>query len=242
MTRKFVAYYRVSTTKQGINGLGMDAQRDAVARYLNGSDWKLLAEFAEVETGKRSTRQELAKALALCRKEKAVLLIAKLDRLARNAAFLLSLRDSGVDFIVVDMPNADRFTVGIMALLAEKEAEMISQRTRDGLAAARRRGIKLGNPRPAQALKVAQTANSARADAYVLNLIPVIREIRAAHVNTLRKMAQCLNARGVKTSTGKAFAAQTVKNVIERAARATDMPDPDADKHHKSWVRAKAVT
>jgi DNA invertase Pin-like site-specific DNA recombinase len=220
MTRKFVAYYRVSTTKQGINGLGMDAQRDAVARYLNGGNWKLLAEFAEVETGKRSTRQELAKALALCRKEKAILLIAKLDRLARNAAFLLSLRDSGVDFIAVDMPNADRFTVGIMALLAEKEAEMISQRTRDGLAAARRRGIKLGNPRPAQALMVAQTANLARADAYAKTLVPVLREIRAAHVASLRGVARCLNARGFKTPNGRAFKAQSVKNVLERIATA----------------------
>ena len=151
MTGKFVAYYRVSTTKQGINGLGMDAQRDAVAKYLNGGDWKLIAEFAEVESGKRNNRQEMEKAIALCRKEGATLLIAKLDRLARNAAFLLNLRDSGVDFIATDLPHADRFTVGIMALVAEKERDMISQRTRDGLAAAKRRGIKLGNPRPAQA-------------------------------------------------------------------------------------------
>ena len=143
MTPKFVSYYRVSTNKQGINGLGMDAQRDAVARYLSGVNGCLIAEFAEVETGKRSKREEMDKAIALCRKEGATLLIAKLDRLARNAAFLLSLRDSGVDFIATDMPHADRFTVGIMALLAEKEAEMISQRTKDGLAAAKRRGTKL---------------------------------------------------------------------------------------------------
>src|ERR1035441_635316 len=99
MTEKFVAYYRVSTTKQGIDGVGMDAQRDAVARYLDGGDWELLAEFAEVESGKKSDRQALAKAIALCRKEGATLLIAKLDRLARNAAFLLGLRDSGVNFV-----------------------------------------------------------------------------------------------------------------------------------------------
>lgn len=149
MTGKFVAYYRVSTTKQGINGLGMDAQRNAVMNYLNGGDWKLMAEFAEVESGKRKDRPELVKAIALCREEGATLLIAKLDRLARNAAFLLNLRDSGVDFIATDMPHADKFTVGIMALVAEKERDLISQRTRDGLAAARRRGIKLGNPRRA---------------------------------------------------------------------------------------------
>jgi hypothetical protein len=133
MTGKFVAYYRVSTDKQGISGLGMDAQKQAVANYLNGGSWNLLAEFSEVETGRRSDRHELAKAVALCRKEGATLLIAKLDRLARNAAFLLNLRDSGVNFVATDMPHADRFTVGVMALVAEKEAEMISQRTKDGL-------------------------------------------------------------------------------------------------------------
>jgi len=128
MTPKSVAYYRVSTAKQGINGLGMDAQRDAVANYLKGRDGKLIAEFAEVESGKRNQRQEMEKAIALCRKEGATLLIAKLDRLARNAAFLLNLRDSGVDFIATDMPHADKFTVGIMALVAEKEREMIRHR------------------------------------------------------------------------------------------------------------------
>jgi len=226
MTGKFVAYYRVSTDKQGINGLGMDAQRDAVARYLNGGDWKLLAEFAEVESGKRNNRQEMEKAIALCRKEGATLLIAKLDRLARNAAFLLNLRDSGVDFIATDMPHADRFTVGIMALVAEKERDMISQRTKDGLAAAKRRGIKLGNPRPAQALTVARSANVKQADVYAEGLIPAIREIRAAHVTSLRKIAQCLNARGFKTPHKKSFHAQTVKNLSARIALATARTAP----------------
>ena len=237
MTGKFVAYYRVSTTKQGINGLGMDAQRNAVRNYLNGGNWNLLAEFAEVETGKRSDRQELAKAIALCRKEGATLLIAKLDRLARNAAFLLNLRDSGVDFIATDMPHADKFTVGIMALVAEKERDMISQRTRDGLAAAKRRGIKLGNPRPAQALKVAQTANLARADAYAKSLLPVIEEIRAAHVNTLRKIARCLNARGFKTPNDKAFKAQSVKNLLARIAVAAAASEPDLNKRAEKGSR-----
>lgn len=221
MTGKFVAYYRVSTTKQGINGLGMDAQRDAVARYLNGGDWKLIAEFAEVESGKHNNRQEMEKAIALCRKEGAILLIAKLDRLARNAAFLLNLRDSGVDFIAVDMPHADKFTVGIMALVAEKERDLISQRTCDGLAAARRRGIKLGNPRPESALQAARAVNVARADAYVQSLMPVIQEIREAHVTTLRGIARCLNARGFKTPNGRAFAPQSVKNILSRQVVST---------------------
>jgi DNA invertase Pin-like site-specific DNA recombinase len=216
MKGKFVAYYRVSTQKQGINGLGMDAQRHSVMNYLDGGNWKLIAEFAEVETGKRSDRQELAKAIALCRKERATLVIAKLDRLARNAAFLLNLRDSGVDFIAVDMPHADRFTVGIMALVAEKERDMISQRTKDGLAAAKRRGTKLGNPRPAEAVKRAVKVNRQRADTYAASLVPVIQQIQKAHVSSLRGIAQCLNARGFKTPNGKAFAAQSVKNILDR--------------------------
>ena len=218
MKGKFVAYYRVSTTKQGINGLGMDAQRNSVMNYLNGGNWKLLAEFSEVETGKRSDRQELAKAITLCRKERATLVIAKLDRLARNAAFLLNLRDSGVDFIAVDMPHADKFTVGIMALVAEKERDMISQRTKDGLAAAKRRGTKLGNPRPAEAVKRAVKANTERADTYAQQLATVIQEIQNAHVATLRGIAQCLNARGFKTPNGKAFAPQSVKNLLARVS------------------------
>ena len=219
MNDKFVAYHRVSTTKQGINGLGMDAQRAAVARYLSGSRGSLLAEFSDVESGKRKDRPELAKAIELCRKQGATLLIAKLDRLARNAAFLLNLRDSGVDFIAVDMPHADRFTVGIMALVAEKERDQISQRTKDGLAAAKRRGIKLGNPRPAKALRCAVSANRERADAYASGLIPVIQEIQDAHVRSLRGIARCLRARGYKTPCGRSFAAQTVKNVLLRASR-----------------------
>jgi DNA invertase Pin-like site-specific DNA recombinase len=216
MTGKFVAYYRVSTTKQGINGLGMDAQRNAVFNYLNGGKWALAAEFAEVETGKRNDRQELGKAIALCRKEGATLLIAKLDRLARNAAFLLNLRDSGVDFIAVDMPHADKFTVGIMALVAEKERDMISQRTKDGLAAARRRGTRLGNPRPQEAVRCAVKANQERAEAYAQGLTSVIQQIKKAHVTSLRGIAQCLNARGFTTPNGKTFAAQSVKNLLDR--------------------------
>jgi DNA invertase Pin-like site-specific DNA recombinase len=225
MKGKFVAYYRVSTTKQGVNGLGMEAQRDAVRTYLNGGNWKLIAEFAEVETGKHNNREELVKAIALCRKEKAKLLIAKLDRLARNAAFLLNLRDSGVDFIAVDMPHADKFTVGIMALVAEKERDMISQRTKDGLAVARKRGIKLGNPRPMKAVKRALAVKKERADAYAANLAGVIREIQDAHVKSLRGIARCLNARGFKTPNGKTFQPQSVKNLIDRAAALTAKPD-----------------
>ncbi len=216
MNGKFVAYYRVSTTKQGMNGLGMDSQKELIKNYLNGGNWELIGEFAEVESGKNNDREELSKAVTLCRKRKATLVIAKLDRLARNAAFLLNLRDSGVDFVAVDMPHADKFTVGIMALVAEKERDLISQRTKDGLAAAKRRGIKLGNPNPAKAIRCALEANVRRAERFAENLLPVVREIQQAGVSTLRGIAQCLNARGFKTPRGSSFEAQSVKNLLAR--------------------------
>jgi DNA invertase Pin-like site-specific DNA recombinase len=121
-----MAYYRVSTSKQGRSGLGLEAQRHAVEGYLNGGDWQIVGEFTEVETGKRADRPALAKALAMCRLHGARLVIAKLDRLSRNAHFLLGLKESGVDFVAADMPNANRLTVGIMAMVAEDEAQRIS--------------------------------------------------------------------------------------------------------------------
>ena len=215
MNGKFVAYYRVSTQKQGMNGLGMDAQKQAVANYLNGGRWQLLAEFSEVESGKRKNRAELHSAIALCRKAKATLVIAKLDRLARNAAFLFNLRDSGVDFIAVDMPHADKFTVGIMALVAEKERDLISQRTKDGLAAAKRRGIKLGNPHLAKATASAAISNKVEARDHAQNFLPIIRQIQKAGVASLRGIAECLNARGFKTRRGREFEPQTVSNLLK---------------------------
>ncbi|MDB6026692.1 MAG: resolvase [Verrucomicrobiales bacterium] len=217
MNGKFVAYYRVSTNKQGLHGLGMDAQKESVRNFLNGGQWELTGEFAEVESGKIKDRQELKKALDLCRKKKATLLIAKLDRLSRNAAFLLNLQESGAKFVAVDMPQADNFTVGIMALVAQKEREMISDRTKAGLAAAKRRGTRLGNPDPTQAIKKAVETNVARAKQYAENVLPVIREIQKAGVTSLRGIAGCLNARGFQTPNGKDFAAQSVKNLLDRA-------------------------
>ena len=143
---KFVAYYRVSTAQQGHSGLGLDAQRDAVMRYLSNGGWPPLAEFTEIETGKGANaldrRPQLQAALAYARKHKATLIIAKLDRLSRNAAFLLTLRDSGVRFLACDMPEANDLTVGIMALVAQQEREAISRRTKEALAVAKARGVK----------------------------------------------------------------------------------------------------
>src|SRR4051812_30379048 len=144
---KWVAYYRVSTAKQGASGLGLEAQREAVAGYLNGGDWQLAAEFTEVESGRKNDRPELAKALAMCRRIGATLIIAKLDRLARNVAFVSNLMESGVEFTAVDFPTANRLTIHILAAVAEHEAAMTSTRTKAALAAAKARGVKLGGDR-----------------------------------------------------------------------------------------------
>ncbi len=141
---KFVSYLRVSTARQGISGLGLEAQRASVTGYLNGGDWTLVREVLEVESGKRNDRPALADALKLCRKHKATLVIAKLDRLARNVAFISNLMESGAEFVAVDMPQANRFVVHIMAAVAEQEAEAISKRTKAALQAAKERGKKLG--------------------------------------------------------------------------------------------------
>src|SRR5258708_5460930 len=134
---KFVAYFRVSTDKQGRSGLGLEAQREAVLTYLDGGRWSLVEKFVEVESGKRNDRPELTAALATCKKHKAKLIIAKLDRLSRNLAFIATLMDSGVEFIAVDNPHANKLTIHILAAVAQHEREMISQRTRDALHAAK---------------------------------------------------------------------------------------------------------
>ena len=144
---KFISYLRVSTARQGASGLGLEAQRDAVTRYLNGGHWQLVQELVEVESGKRNDRPQIAEALRLCRLHKATLVIAKLDRLARNVHFISSLMESGVDFVACDFPEANRLTVHILAAVAEHEAGMISGRTKAALSAARARGVALGGQR-----------------------------------------------------------------------------------------------
>src|SRR5919205_517927 len=146
-TGTFVSYLRVSTARQGRSGLGLEAQRQAVTDFLNGGNWHLAAEVVEVESGKRNDRPKLAEALRLCRLHGAVLIIAKLDRLARNVAFISNLMESRVEFTAVDFPQANRLTVHILAAVAEHEREMISQRTKAALAAAKARGTQLGGHR-----------------------------------------------------------------------------------------------
>ena len=219
---QFVSYLRVSTARQGASGLGMEAQRKAVADYLNGGLWTLVAEFVEVESGKRGDRPELAKALAACRVHGATLVIAKLDRLSRNAAFLLNLQAAGVEFVAADMPHANRLTVGIMALVAEEEARMISKRTKDALQAAKARGVKLGNPKnlsDAARLKgstLASQARTAKVEQRVQDLAPIIREAQANGAGSLRELAKVLNDRGIPTARGGTWTATQVNRLLGR--------------------------
>jgi DNA invertase Pin-like site-specific DNA recombinase len=195
-----IAYYRVSPDRQGRSGLGLDAQRSAVATSLAGvPDAQLLDEVTEVESGKKSDRPELARALALCKKHKARLVIAKLDRLARNVYFVSGLMESGVDFVAVDMPYANRFTVHIMAAVAEHEREMISKRTKDALAVVKRNGKRLGNPRPAESLARGRDVLAAERATYREKVRPTIEQLRSQGL-TLRDIAAELNHRGVPSA------------------------------------------
>ncbi|MFL5281559.1 MAG: recombinase family protein [Rhodopila sp.] len=219
---RFIAYYRVSTDKQGQSGLGLEAQHAAVTAYLNGGNWKLTAEFTEVESGKRAdNRPKLDEALHQARLTGATLVIAKLDRLSRDATFLLSLRDAGVDFVAADMPNANRFTVGIMALVAEHEREMISARTKAALAAAKARGTKLGGDRggraPSDATAKAAKARRKAADGFAASVAPMMQEMRAAG-SSLHQIAAAMTERGIRTPRGGAWTATSVKNALARVA------------------------
>lgn len=205
----FVAYYRVSTERQGQSGLGLDAQRSAVAAYV--ASRKLAGEFTEVESGRKNDRPQLVAALALCRQRRAVLVIAKLDRLARSVAFISNLMESGVEFVAVDMPQATRLTLHILAAVAEHEREMISQRTSAALRAAKARGIKLGNPRPQIARATALA--SKQAAAFRAEVAPLIHKLRREGY-TLRAVAGELNNRGIRSAQGRCWHAASVRAVL----------------------------
>jgi DNA invertase Pin-like site-specific DNA recombinase len=215
---KFVAYYRVSTAKQGASGLGLDAQREAVTRYLNGGSWELVGEFTETETGKGADalakRPQLRAALELCRKQGARLLIAKLDRLARNVHFISGLMESKVKFVAADMPEATELTIHIMAAFAEHEAKRISERTKDALAAAKARGVVLGATGP-QNLKRNIEARQEAADAFAESLSGVLGGFRAAGLSQ-RAMVAELNKLRVKTARGGEWSLAQLQRVLAR--------------------------
>jgi DNA invertase Pin-like site-specific DNA recombinase len=209
MDGKYIAYYRVSTEHQGSNGNGIHAQRKAVEDYLNGGRWKLVAEFTEVESGKRNDRPELEKALAACKKHRAKLVIAKLDRLSRNVHFISGLMERKVDFVACDMPSANAFMINIYAAVAQEERRMISDRTKAGLAAAKARGVILGNPKLAADNRAAAIE---RAEA----LKPVLSEMAGL---SARAAATELNKRAIATPTGTPWSAKTVIRLRERLQR-----------------------
>lgn len=211
---EYVTYYRVSTDKQGRSGLGLDAQKKAVSDFIGNI--VPLEEFTEIESGKKADRPELLKALALCKKRKARLVIAKLDRLSRNVAFIANLMDSKADFVACDMPEANKLTIHILSAVAEHEREMISQRTKVALQAAKARGVKLGSPNPEKGSKVGVIQLTKNADRFASNVLPIIREIREVGVTTYRGIAQALNARGIQTARGGEWHPATVRNITIR--------------------------
>lgn len=225
---RFISYLRVSTDRQGKSGLGLSAQRSAVETYLNGGEWQLVAEVVEVESGKRADRPKLAEAIALCKAHGAKLVIAKLDRLSRNASFLLNLKDAGVEFVAADMPEANRLTVGIMALVAEQEREAISQRTKAALAEAKKRGVQLGAYRDgefvgrtgtAEDMAKARDAKAQQADQRAQELHYIIDRINAESEKplSLSAMARRLNDDGIPTPSGKGkWQAVTVQRLLNR--------------------------
>lgn len=218
----FVAYYRVSTARQGRSGLGLDAQRHAVHEYLNGRSWALVSEFVEIESGKRSDRPQLAAALAACRLHKATLVIAKLDRLARNVAFVSALMESGIDFVAVDFPTANRLTIHILAAVAEHEAHAISARTKAALAAAKARGTRLGGYRGRSGTSAdcerARAAQKALADQRARDLTATVQAIQAEGYGSLRSIGRELTLRGIPTSRGGAWNSSQVSNILTRIA------------------------
>jgi len=228
----FIAYYRVSTKAQGASGLGLDAQRQAVEAFARQGGAKVSKTFTEIESGGKTAqdRPQLAAALAFAKRAGATLIVAKLDRLARNVHFLSGLMESGVDFLAVDNPAANRLTVHIMAAMAEYEREAISARTKAALAQAKARGAKLGSRRPGHwrgreearlrgALKGAKRAAEVRARAAreeYADILPAIRDMRAKDLS-LQKIADALNAEGHKTRRGASFTAATIHGILKRA-------------------------
>lgn len=214
----YVAYYRVSTKRQEASGLGLEAQRAAVTGFVRG---RIVAEFTETESGKRDQRDQLRLAIDRAKKEGAVLVIAKLDRLSRNASFIFTLRDSGVNFQCVDMPDANTLTIGIFATLAQHERELISKRTKDALSQKKARGFKLGKPEnltdearakgtAGQKLRAASNENNRRATSMVAMM-------RQAGKN-LSEIARELNSAGFRTAQGSTFQPMQVKRLAERLA------------------------
>lgn len=216
---RYVNYYRVSSRKQGDSGLGLSAQQFAIKRFLQGKDAEVIGEFTEVETGKSSSREQLALAISLCLKMNAVLLIANLSRLARNLHFVTTLQQTGVQFVAVDNPTATPLVIHILCAIAEAEAHTTAERTRLALQQAKLRGVKLGAKNPHLTLPMARQAIQERKRKFNQNILKAIAEIKSAGVTSLGGIAACLAKRGERTSRGKlSWDATMVRRVLESSA------------------------
>lgn len=221
--QKAVAYYRVSTERQGRSGLGLEAQREAVERFAAAERIELVGEFTEIETGKGSDalaqRPELAAAMAAARKAGGSVVVAKLDRLSRDVHFISGLMVQRVPFIVAELgTDTDPFILHMFAALAEKERKMISERTKKALARKKAQGVKLGNPTNlGEAGAIGRAAGAANADRFASNVLPIVESIRSAGVTSLVGIADALNTRGVATARGGRWYPTSVKNLLNRA-------------------------
>jgi DNA invertase Pin-like site-specific DNA recombinase len=220
--RALITYIRVSTSQQGRSGLGIEAQRQTLAHFAQAESFTVAREFVEVETGKGSDaldrRPQLKAALSAARKLRCHVGVAKLDRLSRDVHFISGLMAHKVPFLVAELgPDVDPFVLHLFAALAEKERALISTRTRQALAAAKARGVTLGNPKLHVARRNAMEAVSAEADRFAANVLPIIKEAQKAGATTLREIAAALNARGVATARGGQWHAKSVSNILERA-------------------------
>jgi DNA invertase Pin-like site-specific DNA recombinase len=222
MMKQAIAYIRVSTQKQGRSGLGIEAQRGSIARFTEAEGYTIVDEIVEVETGKGADaldrRPHLAAALNAAKRAKCPVIVAKLDRLSRDVAFISGLMAQRVPFIVAELgADADPFMLHLYAALAEKERSLISQRTRAALAAKKAAGARLGNPTNlSEASILGAVANVAQADRHAANIAPIVREIQATGGKTLREIADALNARGIRTARGGSWYASTVRNLLAR--------------------------
>ncbi|MGX5845502.1 recombinase family protein [Mesorhizobium sp. PL10] len=220
-----ISYLRVSTDRQGKSGLGLEAQRQAIARFAEAEGFDITAEFLEAETGKGSDalakRPQLAAALAAAKRNGGCpVVVAKLDRLARDVSFISNLMSRQIPFVVAELgAGVDPFMLHIYAAFAERERTMISQRTKEALTAAKARGVQLGGPKLAEAQQRSREVRTAQADAFAANILPIIRDIQASGVKSLRQIAVALNARGVASARGGTWTAVQVTDIINRDAR-----------------------
>jgi DNA invertase Pin-like site-specific DNA recombinase len=230
---KFVAYLRASADKQDRSDLGLGAQREAVSRYLHRAEWQLIAEYVEVESGKRNRRPQLQAAISHAKAAGAKLVIARLDRLARNPYFVSSLQHSGVDFTAVDLPDANRSTIHVIAAVAELVARTISEDTKNALAAAKARGVKLGNPNGARALRGKQVGNheavarlKANAQQRADDLRGIVEAHRAKGIKSVRALAAELTAQGIPAPRGQTWHPTAVARLLARLPATLDATNP----------------